>query len=88
MSILPPSQTPLNQHSLRALEYWLKSLGAEKSNHNPCLWTWIMPQWSAEIIIKQDELRVIWDKGETQSQFGFPYGLPRQDIEAALKHGP
>ncbi len=88
MSILPPAKTPLNQHSLGALELWLTSLGAKKKRDNPCLWTWIIPQGSAEIIIQQDELRIVWGEGEAKTQFGFPYGLPRQDVEEALKHGP
>ena len=88
MTTLPPSSTPLNQHSLGDLEFWLVSLGAEKNNSNPCLWRWVMPQWSAEIMIEQDELMVVWGQGETKSQFCFPYGLPRKDVEAALKHGP
>ncbi len=93
MSILPPANTPLNQHSLRALELWLNSLGAEKNNDNPCIWNWVMPQWSAEIYVRQDELMVIWGDKEGESdkkfsQFSFPYGLPRQDVEAALRHGP
>ncbi len=88
MQTLPPANTPLNQHSLQALEYWLVSLGAQQSSENPCVWEWIIPQWSAEIIIKQDELIVIWSEDDSKSQFAFPYGLPRQDIEAALRHGP
>ncbi|WP_269621815.1 DUF3143 domain-containing protein [Prochlorococcus marinus] len=88
MSILPPAKTPLNQHSLGALEFWLRSLGAERTSENPCLWKWIMPQGAAEIMIKQDELMINWVEGETKSQFSFPYGLSRQDVEAALQHGP
>ncbi len=88
MTKLPPAKTPLNQHSLTSIELWLSQLGAQKGNDNPCLWTWNMPEWSAEISIKQEELIVVWNQGETKSQFGFPYGLSRQDIEAALKHGP
>ncbi len=88
MSILPPANTPLNQHSLGALELWLVNLGAEKDNHNPCLWKWVVNQCTAEISIKQDELIVAWNKNETKSQYSFPYGLPREDVEAALKHGP
>ncbi len=93
MSKLPSSQTPLNQHSLGALELWLMNLGAERSNENQCLWRWILPQWSADIYIKEDELIVIWtkvdrDPGKQTSQLSFPYGLPRQDVEAALKQGP
>ncbi len=91
---LPSPDTPLNQHSLGALELWLMNLGAEKCTENPCLWRWNnMPQWSAEIYFQKDELMVIWDKinnegKEKTSQFSFPYGLPRQDVEAALNHGP
>ena len=88
MSLLPPAETPWNQHSLQAIECGLVSLGATKNSKNPCVWEWIIPQWSAEIIMKQDELIVIWNEGDNKSQFSFPYGLPRQDIEAALKHGP
>ena len=45
------------------------------------------------IYFKQDELIVIWDKTNStghvkNSQFSFSYGLPRQDVEAALNHGP
>ena len=85
MSILPPVKTPLNQHSLRQLESWLMSLGAEKCINNPCLWEWITSQGSAQIIFQQDELMVVWGKGEMISQYSFPYGLSRQEIEAAYK---
>ncbi len=88
MQTLPSAKTPLNQHSLKALEHWLATLGAKKSQDNPCIWEWVMPQWAAQVIIKQDELIVIWNEGDVRSQFSFPYGLPRQDVEAALKHGP
>ena len=88
MLTLPPSHTPLNQHSLNSIEAWLDSLGAKKNPDNPCLWIWIMPLWTAEITIQQDEIMVVWNEGKTQSQFGFPYGLSRQDVEAAFKQGP
>ncbi|KGG13502.1 MULTISPECIES: DUF3143 domain-containing protein [Prochlorococcus] len=88
MLSLPPAKTPLNQHSLGALEFWLSELGATKSEEDPCIWFWVFAQWSAEIEVGQDELRVIWIKGEQKSQFGFPYGLSRQDVEDALKQGP
>ncbi|KGG14765.1 hypothetical protein EV06_1827 [Prochlorococcus sp. MIT 0602] len=78
----------MNQHSLVALELWLRTLGAEQNTQNPCLWIWKKSQWSAEIMIQQDELTIVWSDSGMKSQFSFPYGLPRQDIEAALKHGP
>ncbi len=88
MSQLPSSTTPLNQHSLLAIEFWLHSLGANKNEMNPCLWTWVRNECSAEIEIMQDELKVTWFSREKGSQFSFPYGLSRQDVEAALKQGP
>ena len=88
MLTLPPANTPLNQHSLGALELWLTSLGAERNSENLCVWNWVKPQWSAEITIQQEDLVVVWDTKEKKSQFGFPYGLSREDVEAALNHGP
>jgi len=88
MQLLPSPITPLNQHSLVALESWLSSLGAQRSSANPCLWEWALPESSAEIEVRQDELRVTWAQGINKSQFNFPYGLSRQDVEAALKQGP
>ena len=38
MSPLPPPTTPLNQHSLRALEEWLHGLGAEPIDGDRCRW--------------------------------------------------
>ena len=88
MLSIPPATTPLNQHSLGALEQWLSELGAQKSDEDPCLWNWELTNWSAKIEVGQDELRVTWIEGTQKSQFGFPYGLPRQDVEAALNQGP
>ena len=88
MYLLPPTQTPLNRHSLLALETWLEQLGAKRSSSNPSLWIWQRAQWSAEIEIGQADLIVIWDKNNLRSQCSFPYGLSRQDVEAAIKEGP
>ena len=38
MAALPPESTPLNQHSLPALEAWLQQLGAVRMDDNPCQW--------------------------------------------------
>ena len=85
MSPLPPPEIPLNQHSLIALEEWLNQLGAEKTAKDPCRWTWMVSNWSAEIQIEQDELRVTWEHEGARSQCCFPYGLPRGDVEEAMK---
>ena len=88
MQSLPPSNTPLNQHSLRALECWLKEIGAQRSSKNPCLWIWVKPLWSAEILIEQDELKISWKKDGESSVCSFPYGLSRSDVEVAMSQGP
>ena len=88
MSPLPPAQTPLNQHSLSSLEDWLIQLGAKRSKVDPCKWHWLFSNWTAEITLDQDELRIIWDKSGKLSHCCFPYGLSRSDVEIAIKEGP
>ena len=88
MTQLPSPATALNQHSLVELELWLKTLGAEKNENNPCIWQLETSESSAEIEMMQDELKVTWMSKTKESQFSFPYGLSRQDIEAALQQGP
>ena len=88
MSPLPPGQTPLNRHSLRALEEWLTDLGAERSDRDPCVWRWQQQEWSAEIRFDQEDLWVTWQHGDDTCQRSFPYGLPRLDVEAAMRAGP
>ena len=88
MSLLPLSQTPLNQHSLAALEYWLNELGAKKSQKDPCIWSWLMPKWSAEITLEQDELKIVWEQKGKLSQCSFSYGLTREDVQIAITEGP
>ena len=88
MDQLPPSRTPLNQHSLEALESWLKKLGAERSESDICLWYWVMPKWSAEIKVEKESLRVSWDKDGKKKYCSFPYGLSRKDVQSAIFEGP
>ena len=88
MSLLPPDNTPLNQHSLAALEAWLTELGAKQSREDLCLWIWIMPNWSTEIKIERDELQVTWEQEGKLSHCSFPYGLPRKDVQIAITQGP
>ena len=88
MSLLPPSETPLNQHSLKALEGWLHELGAKPSENDPCLWNWSMPTWSAEIKMNAENLTILWSKDGKTNQCNFPYGLSRKDVQTALIEGP
>ena len=88
MSQLPSSQTPLNQHSLAAIEAWLHGMGANKSKTDPCLWLWVTPKWSAEIKLERDELQVTWEYEGQSRQRSFTYGLTRYDVQIAIAEGP
>ena len=88
MSQLPPGQTPLNQHSLEALELWLGELGAKKSNSDPSIWEWVMPAWSAEIKMQIKDIKITWIKDGEKIQCSFPYGLSREDVQSAISQGP
>jgi hypothetical protein len=89
-SFLPPESSPLNQHSLRALEQWLLQLGAIRINNDPCRWQLERPDWSAVLLLAREDLKVIWQASETtgDKQCSLPYGLSRADVEAAIQAGP
>ena len=88
MALLPPIKTPLNQHSLEALELWLQDIGAEKSDSDPSLWKWTMPKWKAEIKMERELLRITWEQDGVRSHCSFPYGLSRDDVQSAIFQGP
>lgn len=88
MISLPSIKTPLNQHSLKALETWLEGLGAQRSHSDPCCWDWDMPQWSAQIKLASDNIRITWEKERSKHHCTFSYGLSREDIQAAFYQGP
>jgi len=83
-----PSNTPINQHSLQALELWLKDLGAKKDIENPSKWYLILPNWNATIIFEQEDLSVVWEsRGEFTKRL-FSYCINREDIENSILQGP
>ncbi len=88
MAQLPSLKTPLNQHSLESLELWLTELGATRSESDPCLWNWIMPDWVAEMKMDYEDLRIRWDKEGRTYERSFSYGLSREDVEYAIFEGP
>lgn len=89
MPPLPPPSTPLNQHSLRALEEWLESLGATPTDGDRSRWNLINPSWSAELRLEREDLVVVWQTGEPGSTpCSLPYGLSRLDVTAAIQAGP
>ena len=89
-SSLPAESSPLNQHSLRALEQWLLQLGAIRIDNDPCRWQLERPDWSAVLLLDREDLKVIWQGSDTSAerQCSLPYGLSRADVEAAIQAGP
>lgn len=85
---LPPASTPLYNHPLPALERWLQDLGAVQQGRNGSLWDLHRPEWSARILLDVDDLRVSWQQEGQESARVFPYGLSRDDVEAAILAGP
>ena len=83
-----PSDTPINQHSLQALEFWLKDLGATKDIENPSRWHLLLSNWNATITFEQEDLSVVWEsKGKFKKRL-FSYCINREDIENAILQGP
>ena len=89
MSLLPPPTTPLNQHSLRALEQWLLNLGAEPIDGDRCRWSLVTEAWTAELRLEREDLVVVWEDSDAAgSPCSLPYGLSRQDVTSAIQAGP
>ena len=90
MSALPSETTPLNQHSLRALELWLHELGATRIDDDPCQWLLEAAEWRAVLLLDRDDLKIQWmpSSSATASSCSLPYGLSRGDVEAAIQAGP
>ena len=89
MPPLPSPTTPLNQHSLRALEEWLLTLGAEPIEGDRCRWSLETEAWTAELRLEREDLVVVWDNRDADvSPCSLPYGLSREDVTAAIQAGP
>lgn len=88
MAPLPPERTPLYHHPLPALEEWLRQLGARPDGPHAVRWDLHQAQWSAQIVFGVEDLTVSWHQDGRQSIRQFPYGLAREDVEAAILAGP
>jgi hypothetical protein len=88
MSSLPPEPLPLYNHTLPALEQWLRQLGAEQRSDQREEWELRHGGWSARIILEIEDLTVVWRGEEGERQRRFSYGLSRADVEAAILAGP
>jgi hypothetical protein len=85
---LPPEGTPLYNHTLRALEQWLRQLGAEQEGAHAVEWALRHGGWSARITLETEDLVVVWQGEGGERQRRFAYGLTRADVEAAILAGP
>jgi hypothetical protein len=86
--LLPDRETPLYNHSLPDLENWLRDLGALQQGPHASIWDLHLPQWSAQLELESEELKVSWHHEGRSSVRHFPYGLSRADVEAAILAGP
>ena len=68
---LPSADTPLSQHSLPALEQWLKESGYRRDAQDPCLWKLSQPRWHAELCLEVEEIEVCWTSAEGSSLRAF-----------------
>lgn len=88
MVTLPPERTPLYNHTLPALEQWLRQLGADQQGSHGVEWRLHHGDWSARITLESEDLTVVWLGGGIERQRRFAYGLTRADVEAAILAGP
>jgi hypothetical protein len=86
---LPPSDTPLYNHSLPDIETWLTEQGCEQDQAELHCWRVERPAWKAELYLDVDQLIVRYlPIGGEEIQRSFKYLLSRQDIEDAVFSGP
>ena len=83
-----PPHTPINQHSLQALELWLSNLGAKKDIRNHSKWYLLLSNWNATIIFEQEDLSVTWQSEGDETKRLFSYCINREDVENAILQGP
>ncbi|MDG2991028.1 DUF3143 domain-containing protein [Candidatus Synechococcus calcipolaris G9] len=87
---LPAATTPLYNHGLPQIEFWLTQKGCVQNRTNLHCWQFERPAWEAEICLDIEELMVRYHdrQGGDTVQRSFKYSLSRQDIEAAIFAGP
>ncbi|XFA72027.1 DUF3143 domain-containing protein [Thermosynechococcaceae cyanobacterium Okahandja] len=90
MPDLPAPHTPLYNHALPQLEEWLRQKGCVQNENDIHCWHLDYPQWSAQICLDIEELKVVYhDRLEGSTiQRSFKYSLARADVEDAIFAGP
>ncbi|WP_041698487.1 DUF3143 domain-containing protein [Thalassoporum mexicanum] len=87
---MPPATTPLYNHPLPVVEYWLRSQGCTQAQDSPSRWYVKRPEWEADIYLDVEEVQVRYINASAGKDVmrAFPYSLSRHDIEDAIFTGP
>jgi hypothetical protein len=88
---LPSADTPLYNHPLPLIEFWLREQGCEQNSSDLHYWLVQRSHWKAEIELDIDQLVVRYITPGDSSQAiarAFKYSLSRQDLEEAVFAGP
>lgn len=88
METLPPDRTPLYNHTLPALEDWLRQLGARQQAPHSALWDLHRPLWSARIELALEDLQVSWYQEGSERVKHLPYAISRAVAEEMILAGP
>lgn len=88
---LPSADTPLYNHTLPAIEDWLRTQGCTQNPQERSRWSVERPTWIAELELDTENIVVRYLKaGESgrDLQRAFPYSLSRKDLEDVIFAGP
>lgn len=88
---LPSPEIPLYNHSLTAIEAWLRGRGCEQDEQERNRWRVKHPTWEAEIEMDVEDILVRYrslEQNGSQIQRSFSYALRREDLDAAIFAGP
>ncbi|NJK35426.1 MAG: DUF3143 domain-containing protein [Oscillatoriales cyanobacterium SM2_2_1] len=86
---LPPLETPLYNHPLPVIEFWLTEIGCVQNSNDVCSWLLKMPNWQAQLLMDVEEIHVHYTGYHSEDvRRAFPYSLSRGDVESAILAGP
>jgi Protein of unknown function (DUF3143) len=93
MITLPNPNTPLYNHPLNAIEFWLRTQGCQQDRLQLHCWHLVRPTWKAEISLDTEELTVAYISTDISGKANFitrsfKYSLSRKDMEDAVFSGP
>jgi hypothetical protein len=59
---MPPATTPLYNHPLPVVEFWLRSQGCSQDQDDPSRWYVKRPEWEADLYLDVEEIQVRYIK--------------------------